>query len=137
MVDAIEARMGRQGRRARRADAPRRHRVNLSLNDVERQAVEEAAATEGLSVGAFAAQAAVAVARGQITPIPTDDRERLAELVHARVALSRIGTNLNQLARAANSGASVPAAQLDVVLDRVQRAVARLDDASVRMMPGA
>jgi uncharacterized protein (DUF1778 family) len=111
--------------------------VNLSLNDVERQAVEEAAAAEGLSVGAFAAQAAVAVARGQITPIPTDDRERLAELVHARVALSRIGTNLNQLARAANSGASVPAAQLDVVLDRVQRAVARLDDVSLRMMPGA
>ncbi|MGK5533435.1 plasmid mobilization protein [Streptomyces sp. URMC 129] len=124
----------RNGRRGRRDDEPRARRLNLTLGDDEHQALVAAAAEAGLSVGAYAAQAAVAVARNQITPAPNDERERLVELANARVELRRIGTNLNQLAARANAGAPVPAAQLDAVLARVERAVIRVDDASLAAM---
>ena len=120
-----------QRRLARRNDEPRPHRLNLRLGDDERAAIEAGAQLSGLTPTSYAAKMAVAVAMGTLTPIPTTTREELRELVEARVALTRIGNNLNQIAKALNSGGDVTDDQLRAVLDRVAQAVHRVDDATV------
>ncbi len=60
---------------------------------------------------------------------PHHDRELLAELIQARLALRRYGVNFNQVAAALNSGGSVPA-WLDRAVAGADRAVARLDIAT-------
>ncbi|WP_411575128.1 MobC family plasmid mobilization relaxosome protein [Streptomyces fradiae] len=129
-----------QRRRTRRNDEPRPHRLNLRLGDDEKAAIEAAAAFARKTPTSYAADVAVAVAMGRLTPIPTTYREELRELVDARTALTRIGTNLNQIARALNSGGDVTQEQLDAVLERVEAAVRRVDEATVvnmrRRRPG-
>ncbi|MGI5157277.1 hypothetical protein [Microbispora sp. CA-102843] len=57
-----------QGRRRRRRGPKRRRVVQFSLDDGEYAELEEAAARDGLSRGAYAADAALAAARGQGGP---------------------------------------------------------------------
>ncbi|MEU0023543.1 MobC family plasmid mobilization relaxosome protein [Streptomyces rochei] len=120
-----------QRRRTRRNDEPRPHRMNLRLGDDEKAAIEAAAALARKTPSSYAADVAVAVAMGRLTPIPTTYREELRELVDSRTALTRIGTNLNQIARALNSGGDVTQEQLDAVLERVDEAVRRVDEATI------
>ncbi|WP_433860267.1 plasmid mobilization relaxosome protein MobC [Streptomyces kronopolitis] len=68
---------------------------------------------------------------GTLTPIPTTTRDELRELLEARTVLTRIGNNLNQLARARNSGGDVTDEQLHAVLERVEAAVRRMDEATI------
>ena len=93
-----------------------------------------AAERQSLAPGAYAARAAIAVAKGEVAPIPTTERERLQELQAARVAVNRIGTNLNQIAHVLNAEGDVTPQQLAAVLTRVAEAVERLDDATVAML---
>ncbi|MFD4050172.1 plasmid mobilization relaxosome protein MobC [Streptomyces sp. NPDC058611] len=120
-----------QRRRERRNDEPRTHRVNLRLGDDELAAVQAGATLAGLTPSSYAARSTVAVAMGTLTPIPTTTRDELRELVDARLALTRIGTNLNQIARTLNSGGDVSAEQLRAVIERVGQAVRRVDEATV------
>lgn len=120
----------RQRRRGRRNDEPRPHRLNLRLGDDERAAVEAGARLAGKTPGSYAADVVVAVAMGRLTPIPTTYREELRELVDARLALNRIGVNLNQVARVLNAGGDVHQEQLSAVVERVEAAVRRVDDAT-------
>ena len=120
-----------QRRRGRRDDEPRTNRVNLRLGDDELAAVQAGATLAGLTPSSYAARTVVAVAMGTLTPIPTTTREELAELVDARVALRRVGNNLNQIARTLNSGGDVTAEQLRAVIERVDQAVRRVDEATV------
>ena len=123
------------GRRAKRAgSAVRRNRLHLRLSDSEKQLIQMAAAREGLSAGAYAARAAVAVAKGAVVPIPMDERERLQELTQARVAVNRIGTNLNQIARTLNAEGEVTPQQLQAILTRVVQTVERLDEATIVLL---
>ncbi|MBB3734085.1 plasmid mobilization relaxosome protein MobC [Nonomuraea dietziae] len=116
-------------RRRGRADSPRDNRVGpLFLTDRELAALKLAAQREGLDVGAFAALAAVSVAEQQLTIVPLDRRQEMAELVQTRVVLNRIGNNLNQVARALNSGDEAPEA--DAVLQLVGRAIRRVEAAA-------
>ncbi|MDX3516115.1 MobC family plasmid mobilization relaxosome protein [Streptomyces caniscabiei] len=129
-----------QRRRRRRDDEPRPHRMNLRLGDDEKAAIEAAATLAQKTPTSYAADMAVAVAMGTLTPIPTTYQEELRELVDARLALTRIGTNLNQIARVMNSGGDVTQEQLDAVLARVNEAVRRVDEATIvnmrRRRPG-
>ncbi|WP_329405008.1 MobC family plasmid mobilization relaxosome protein [Streptomyces melanogenes] len=129
-----------QRRRRRRDDEPRPHRMNLRLGDDEKAAIEAAATLARKTPTSYAADVAVAVAMGRLTPIPTNYREELRELVDARLALTRIGTNLNQIARVLNSGGDVTQEQLEAVLERVGEAVRRVDEATIvnmrRRRPG-
>jgi hypothetical protein len=117
----------------------RGRRVNLSFSDGEFELVGAAAGEADLAPGAWAAQVVVAVAKGSLTPAPTDDREVFRALAEARVAVNRIGTNLNQIAAAVNAavvsgadpGEAVTAQQVGVVLARVDAALRRLDAATV------
>jgi hypothetical protein len=120
-----------QRRRSRRDDEPRPHRINLRLGDDEKAAIDAAAILAGLTPTSYAAKMAVAVAMGTLTPIPTTSREELRELVDARVALTRIGNNLNQIAKTLNTDGDVTDEQLRAVLDRVAKAVRRVDEATV------
>jgi uncharacterized protein (DUF1778 family) len=75
----------------------RTHRLELLLNDDERQFIARAAADTGLTMAAFARQA-------MMIDQPADARAR-AHIVDraAVVALNHIGSNLNQIARVANA----------------------------------
>ncbi|MFI9772805.1 MobC family plasmid mobilization relaxosome protein [Streptomyces sp. NPDC052415] len=129
-----------QRRRTRRNDEPRPHRMNLRLGDDEKAAIEAAATLARKTPTSYATDVVLAVAMGSLTPIPTTYREELRELVDARTALTRIGSNLNQIARAVNSGGDVTQEQLDAVLARVGEAVRRVDEATIvnmrRRRPG-
>jgi len=120
-----------QRRRTRRNETPRPHRLNLRLGDDEKAAIEAAAALARLTPSSYAADVAVAVAMDRLTPIPTTYREELRELIDARAALTRIGSNLNQIARTLNSGGDVTQEQLEAVLERVGEAVRRVDEATI------
>jgi hypothetical protein len=120
-----------QRRRVRRNDDPRPHRLNLRLGDDEKAAIEAASMLARMTPSSYAAEMAVAVAMGTLTPIPTTYREELRELIEARLALNRIGTNLNQIARTLNAGGDVTQEQLRAVVERVNEAVRRVDEASI------
>ncbi|MFD8525354.1 plasmid mobilization relaxosome protein MobC [Streptomyces capillispiralis] len=129
-----------QRRRGRRDDEPRPHRMNLRLGDDEKAAIEAAATLARLTPSSYAADVAVSVAMGTLWPVPRTHREELRELVDARLALTRIGSNLNQIARTLNAGGDVTQEQLDAVLQRVRDAVRRVDEATIvnmrRRRPG-
>jgi hypothetical protein len=120
-----------QRRPGRRNDEPRPHRLNLRLGDDEKAAIEAGATLAGLTPSSYAAEMAVGVAMGSLTPIPLTYQEELRELVDARLALTRIGTNLNQIARTLNAGGDVTQEQLQAVLERVNAAARRVDEATL------
>ncbi|WP_232543988.1 plasmid mobilization relaxosome protein MobC [Streptomyces buecherae] len=89
--------------------------------------IDEAAKRRRLTFAGFVGDATLAVALGKanMTGSPEDDPVRpLVEAVESHIkTLNRIGTNLNQITMAINSGA-VPE-QTEVVLDHVDQAVQR------------
>jgi hypothetical protein len=58
--------------------------------------LDSAAARAGLARGAYAAEAALSVARGVTSPADSPIREALGELIRAAGLVRRIGVNLNQ-----------------------------------------
>jgi hypothetical protein len=125
------ARAGRAtpaGRRSREA-ARRGKRVEFTLTDGEFADLDGAAQLAGLSRGAYAAQAALAVARGGGSRAGVPLREALVELMTAAGLVRRVGTNLNQaVARLNATGLRgddlLPAAQFCV------RVIRQLDEAA-------
>jgi hypothetical protein len=84
-------------RRRRSRQAARRPRtVQFSLSEGEFAELSEAAARSGLARGAFAAEAALATARGPQARVWSPLRAALAELMAAAGLVRRVGTNLNQ-----------------------------------------
>lgn len=83
------------GRRERHA-GKRLRRVEFSLTEAEFGEVDAAAGRAGLARGAFAAQAALAAARGEGGDAGSGAREALAELIRCAGLVRRIGVNLNQ-----------------------------------------
>ena len=96
MKDAADAYLaGRAGRRARQ-HARRPDRVEFSLSTGEFAELEAAAGRAGLARGAYAAEAALAAARGRGAAADAPFREALGELIRASGLVRRIGVNLNQ-----------------------------------------
>ena len=83
------------GRRARQSTA-RLRRVEFSLTDEEFSDLDAAAARAGLATGAYAAEAALSVARCVTCPADSPFREALSEFIRAAGLVRRIGVNLNQ-----------------------------------------
>jgi hypothetical protein len=83
------------GRRSRQS-AKRRRRIEFSLTDDEFDDLGAAAARAGLARGAYAAEAALSVARGVTCPADSPFREALSEFIRAAGLVRRIGVNLNQ-----------------------------------------
>lgn len=118
----------RAGRRSRQP-SPRPHLVKFFLADEELAELNAAARHAGLAKGAFAAEAALAAARGSTSPVGSPLRDALVELMRAAGLVRRIGVNLNQAVARLNAtgerGEELgPAAQM------CSRVIRRLDDAA-------
>jgi hypothetical protein len=118
----------RAGRRARQAN-PRPHLVKFFLTDEELEELNTAARHAGLARGAFAAESALAVARGSGVPVGSPLRVALAELMRAAGLARRIGVNLNQAVARLNSTGQ-RGDDLGPVAQMCGRVVRRLDDAA-------
>jgi hypothetical protein len=86
---------GPLGRRSRQS-AKRCRRVEFSLTNEEFDDLNAAAARAGLARGAYAAEAALSVARGVTCPADSPFRQALGEFIRAAGLVRRIGVNLNQ-----------------------------------------
>lgn len=97
------------------------------MNHDEYQLLVRAAAECHMSVAGFLARAALNAARdlNRTAANIAGEKEMLQELFALRRHLGQIGNNLNQVAKALNSGADAP--QAAAVLAAVQRAAKRVD----------
>ena len=139
MADTIHAEAGpgeTQGGRRPRQGAKRSYRVEFSLTSEEFELLETAAGRAGRARGAYAAEAALAAARGRPVVGSSQFPELLRELIRAAGLVRRIGVNLNQAVAKLNatgqrSGDLVPyaaesvrcAEHLDAVADAVRKAI--------------
>lgn len=126
----------RPPRRRPRQQAPRAHTIRFDLTEDEFAELDEAADRSGLARGAYAAEAALAAARGTATTPDAPFREALAELIRASGLVRRIGVNLNQAVAKLNATGQrsedlLPLAQtclrrvdhLDAVAEQVRRSL--------------
>jgi len=110
--------------------------VEFSLTGQEFELLEAAAERAGQARWAYAAEAALAAARGGPAVVDTPLRELLRELIRASGLVRRIGVNLNQAVARLNatgqrSGDLLPyaaeslrrAERLDAVADEVRKAL--------------
>ena len=113
-----------------RAHLPGRGRqVKLRYSEEELGDVTAAAARSGLTPAGFAAEAALAAARGTTPPAAEPWREALLEVMAARTQVRRLGTNVNQAVRALHGTGEAPE-WLDRAVALTARAVERLDGAA-------
>ena len=91
--------------------------------------LQAAAARAGLTPSGYAADAALAAARGSQPPTPEPWREALAEVMSARAQVRRFGTNVNQAVRVLNATGESPE-WLDRAVALAGSAVAQLDEAA-------
>ncbi len=97
-MDETGARRGTETRQRSRL-------VAVRCTDAELATITTAAARAGMTVGAFMRHQAIGTPGPRALRRPQVDR---AELARVLAALGRFGSNVNQLARAANSG-DIPA----------------------------
>jgi hypothetical protein len=119
-------------RRRSRQAASRPRVVQFSLTEEEFEEVSRAAQRSGLARGAFAAEAALASARGAEPKAWSPLREALVEVIAAAGLVRRAGTNLNQAVARLNATGQcgedlVPAAQF------CARVIRRLDEAAEQL----
>ncbi|MER5795169.1 plasmid mobilization relaxosome protein MobC [Streptomyces sp. NPDC001980] len=107
---------------------------NIRLNDDEWSRLTAAARTSRKSLPAYLVRAGLAAADDSenTAAVIAGHRDLIAELFAARRHLGQVGNNLNQVARAINSGGQP--AELDAVVSAVQRAVARVQAITDRML---
>jgi hypothetical protein len=116
------------GRRPRQPDK-RPRRVEFSLTDEEFGELDTAAVRAGLARGAYAAEAALSVARGVTSPADLPFREALGELIRAAGLVRRIGVNLNQAVAKLNATGQRSGDLLPYAAESLRRAQ-RLDAAA-------
>ena len=97
----------RSRRRPRQPDA-RPRTVRLPLTEEEFADLEQAAGRAGLAKAAYAAEAALAVARGKAAEPDALFQDALAEVIHAAGLVRRIGVNLNQAVAKLNATGQSP-----------------------------
>lgn len=104
--------------------------MQVRLSNAEHELLSAAAGRSRLALGAYLAQCAASDARGAEAPAIGDARQLLAELNQAWTAVSRIGTNLNQIAAVANTTGEVEP-RLGPVLEFLRRVLDRLEQAAI------
>lgn len=116
-------------RRRPRQGTARPRTVRFDLTEAEFAELEQAAGRAGLAKGAYAAEAALAAARGTVTEPGAPLREALAELITASGLVRRIGVLLNQSVAKLNATGQRPA-ELAPCAQACLRRVERLDAAA-------
>ncbi|MFE9513741.1 plasmid mobilization relaxosome protein MobC [Streptomyces sp. NPDC006643] len=119
-----------------RDNEKRMHQPSCRMNDTEYQRLARGAAACGMSIAAFLARAGLNAARDldRTAAEVAGEREVVSELFALRRRLGQIGNNLNQVAKAANSGADAPHAT--AVLDAVERTARRVDAFTQQYLTG-
>ncbi|MBN3932423.1 plasmid mobilization relaxosome protein MobC [Streptomyces verrucosisporus] len=132
---------GRKGRarkgRSRPRDMKQRPAHSVRLNDQEIAVIQAGADHVGMSVAGFLAHSALAAARDQsrtAAAIATE-RDILTALFGVRRQLGWAGSNVNQIARALNSGAAAP--DVAAALADLQRAAQAVQRAADRVAGGS
>jgi len=148
-VDAVS----KLGRHRRHRFPARPHAFKVLYSDDEHSIILRAADIAGLRPSGYVAAAALAMAeqvhgdrhpkqadehneadqRRESVLTPHHDRELLAELVQARLALRRYAVNVNHIAAALNSSGVAPV-WLDRAVAGADRAVDRLDAVAQRLV---
>lgn len=118
------SRAGNLGARRRsRVPDGRGRVVKVKATEDERDRWKAEAAACGLSFGAWAARTLDAAVRRRAGPSELrDTRETLRALERGRVALDRVGSNVNQIARRYNAGDPVLVEELRAALQAVSNA---------------
>jgi hypothetical protein len=116
-----------RARRRSRQAAPRLRLVKFFVTDEELADLDTAASRAGLARGAFAAEAALAAARGAVDPVGSPLREALVELMRAAGLVRRVGVNLNQAAAKLNATGQA-GGDLIPVTQMCARVIRRLDE---------
>jgi hypothetical protein len=104
----------------------RPRQVKLRVSQDEYATIAGAARDAGLTPSGYAAETALAAAAGADPPSAVPWRTALAELIEARTQVRRIGTNINQAARAINADGEPPT-WLEHALTITERAIQSLD----------
>ncbi|MEV7680613.1 mobilization protein [Streptomyces sp. NPDC088341] len=119
--------------KARPHDRKQRPAQSVRLNDQEHALIQAGADAVGMSLAGFLAHSALAAARDQSRTAATiaTERDVLTELFAARRQLGWAGSNLNQAAKALNSGGDVP--HLNRVIADIQRAANAVKTAADRV----
>ncbi|GHI98182.1 hypothetical protein TPA0906_00480 [Streptomyces olivaceus] len=120
--------------RDREPDERRDNRLKVSYTDSELTIVREAAERDNQALAAWVGDAALKVAKEKVVPVSVDARDLVAELIQSRNQASRIGNNVNQIAKALNADGTVTNAQLAATLDAIVKAVQRMDEATLQVM---
>ncbi|MFG3362750.1 plasmid mobilization protein [Streptomyces griseofuscus] len=121
--------------RKRSPQKTKRARIcNIRLNDDEWSRLTTAARTSRKSLPAYLVRAGLAAADDaeNTAAVIAGHRDLIVELFAARRHLGHVGNNLNQVARVLNSGGQP--AELDAVVSAVQRAVARVQAVTDRLL---
>jgi len=108
-----------------RSGSETRQRGNVArirLDDSEQAKLEELASAAGLSIGAYLRACGLKSAGVRAKPRPSVDRELLAR---ANADLNRVGNNINQIARALNTGLDPPHV-LGVAMAELREALAAI-----------
>jgi len=87
--------------------------LTIRLTPDERATIDDAADRAGLTAGSYARQAVMGAPAPRQVRRPPVERKELARLLGE---VGKIGSNLNQLARAANSGVLVYTGEIDLAL---------------------
>jgi hypothetical protein len=122
----------RHGAGARNRDQlrPARPRqLKLRLSETEFAELVEAAGDAGLTPSGYAAEAALATARGTRPPAVQPWRAALGEVLAARTQVRRFGVNVNQAVRVLNATGEAPDWLQGAVVS-TERAVRSLDAAA-------
>lgn len=130
------------GRHRLHRSPARTHAMKVLYDDQEWSVVVGAAQLAGLRPSSYVAAQALMAAqvtaaatrddgtrRSRAVAVPAVDREFLAELIQARVAVNRYGVNVNQAAAALNSTGQAPV-WLEQAVEGARRAIERVDEAS-------
>lgn len=123
----------------RKPDAERRSvDLRIKTTAAERAAIEAAyGASEFAETGSLADFVRAALLGQRIKPRPSGARAKLIlELAALHGELAKHGANLNQLARAANSGQTVEPSGLQAAIDDNARLRAELNAMLARVAPG-
>jgi hypothetical protein len=120
------------GRRRQRDNTRRTVRLTPRFSAAEWAELAAAAASVGMTVNGFTAEAALNAARGiAVSYGPAQDRETLArlqrQLFDARNAVNRFGGNVNQAVAALHSIGHPPAEALERAVALCARAVVTMD----------
>jgi hypothetical protein len=110
----------------------RRNMLSVRFSDDELAEVRSAAERIQMATSAWVGKLAVDAAEHRAVPPGWQYREVMTELTRLRSQIIWVGNNVNQIARAINSGI-VPGMDLQPVLDRLQEVVDSIEQASEKV----